>query len=184
MHKISKFVAKNEAWFWPVLVLVAIVLFKYWNRVPNFLMGKQLHPKFQPVVAEFIKAVEDRTGYKVIITSAGRSIQEQAKLYEENSSNAKPGSSYHEFGMAVDINAQKGTTVLKKSTPVADWVGSGIPAIAKEFGLRWGGDFTSYHDPVHFDWGVRYSIAYLQGKAREQYGPVAANWIGNELQLT
>ena len=37
-----------------------------------------------------------------------------------------------------------------------EWINSGIVAIAKKHGFKWGGDFKNYHDPVHFynDFGI------------------------------
>lgn len=72
---------------------------------------------------------------------------------QKRSSNAM---STHSWGIAVDINADdnpplyiRGTADLarrKKTIPDA-WV-----AVFKSIGLVWGGDFSSYYDPMHFQW--------------------------------
>ena len=40
--------------------------------------------------------------------------------------------------------------LLKKASSKAEWEKSGIIRVAKDMGFKWGGDFSSYHDPVHF----------------------------------
>jgi len=33
----------------------------------------------------------------------------------------------------------------------SSWESTGAPDVARGMGFRWGGDFKSYHDPVHFE---------------------------------
>jgi len=37
-----------------------------------------------------------------------------------------------------------------KKHSVSDWKSSGIVDMAKDMGFKWGGDFSGYHDPIHF----------------------------------
>ena len=39
---------------------------------------------------------------------------------------------------------------MRKASSTKSWKDSGIVKIAKEMGFKWGGDFNSYHDPIHF----------------------------------
>jgi hypothetical protein len=57
----------------------------------------------------------------------------------------------HNFGLAIDINVLYKGKWLKKSTSKSDWIESGIVDIAKRVGLKWGGDYINYHDPIHFE---------------------------------
>lgn len=100
----------------------------------------------------FINEVESRTSYKVLITDGVRTYAQQAELHKKNPSNAKPGTSKHEKKNAIDLNLTKGGVIThRKATSKAEWEKTGVPAIAREMGFRWGGDFKSYHDPVHFE---------------------------------
>jgi len=117
---------------------------------------EKLHPKLRQKFADFFSDIE-KLGYSVVITDAHRTTQEQAGLDRLNPSNAAAGQSDHEYGFAVDVNIKKdGKIVLKKASSKQDWINSGVVAVAKKHGFKWGGDFNSYHDPIHFynDFGI------------------------------
>lgn len=145
---------------------------------------KSLNPQAQLLFTNFIKDVEKETGYTVYITSAYRSFGEQADLKAQNPNNASAGNSFHNYGLAIDINGVKdGVFELRKSTSKEEWESSGIPAIAQRYNLRWGGNFSSYHDPIHFDLGNYYNIAYLKQLAEQTYGSDPYKVEGNKLNL-
>jgi hypothetical protein len=91
------------------------------------------------------------TGWIANATSGARSAAAQNRLHEADSRNPAAGGSSHEWGRALDVNFTKGAVTLLKSTPKAVWVASGIPFLASLCGLRWGGNFSNYYDPIHFD---------------------------------
>jgi hypothetical protein len=142
---------------------------------------RDLHPAFQNKFRQFIRDVE-QSGWSVIVTSGYRTFARQAQLRAQDSRNAQPGLSLHNYGLAIDINAQRGATWLRKASSRKAWVDSGIPAIAKRHGLRWGGDFTGYHDPVHFDSG--HSGSALRSNAHAQFGTDPAQIQGNQVRLS
>lgn len=76
------------------------------------------------------------------ITSGIRSTAQQAALYANRANNpypvARPGTSLHEQGRAVDVSASP--EVLRY-----------LAGIWKGWGGRWGGDFQR-PDPVHFEY--------------------------------
>lgn len=112
----------------------------------------KLHPNARKKFAELITRIESK-GYKVVITSGYRDFDKQAQLYKENPKNAKAGYSNHNYGYAIDINIidpKTGNTVLRKDTSKSIWMQSGIVDLAKAMGFEWGGDFKTYHDPIHF----------------------------------
>jgi len=113
-----------------------------------------LHPKFRDKVKEFFSRVEKDLGLQMYATSGLRTFEEQAALKKENSSNASPGLSGHNYGFSVDVNVidKNGKIILKKASTSAEWEKSGVVKIAKDMGFKWGGagQFGSYHDPVHF----------------------------------
>jgi peptidoglycan L-alanyl-D-glutamate endopeptidase CwlK len=118
-----------------------------------------LHPKARSKFKEFISRVEKELKMKFILTSGHRTFEKQAELYRKNSNNAKAGNSSHNYGFALDLNVidKNGRQLMKKDS-TADWKASGIVDIAKEMGFKWGGDFSGYHDPIHF---------YLEPLARD-----------------
>ena len=109
----------------------------------------KLHPSVQNDFRAEIKECED-SGWTILCTSGYRSSKKQAILKAEDSRNASPGYSLHEFGFALDINASNGFTNLKKASPTKAWEDSGIVAIFKKYNLKWGGYIKNYKDNVHF----------------------------------
>ncbi len=85
--------------------------------------------------------------------------------------------------MALDINAQKGTTWLRKASTDNAWLSSGIIDIADRMGLRWGGRFNGYPDRVHFDMMKFYNITQLKNLALQQFGSLE-NAQGNQINLS
>lgn len=145
----------------------------------------QLHPSVQKKFRQLINAIEAETGYSVVVTSGYRSFQKQIGLKAENSSNAAPGLSYHNYGLAIDMNlARNGRIEIKKDSTKKAWIDSGVVAIAKKLGFRWGGDsFSGYYDPVHFDLGG-VDTKKLYAKALAQFGNDPNKIIGNQVSLT
>ena len=109
-----------------------------------------LNEQKRQLFIDFLNAVQN-AGWTVLITQSYRSIAYQNNLHKKDLRNAIGGLSAHNYGFAIDINCIKGDIHLKKDTPLKEWYDSGIIAIAKKHGLRWGGDFKNYYDPVHFD---------------------------------
>ena len=110
-----------------------------------------LNPQKAPLFIKFLNRVKKELGYDVIITRSYCSIFHQNELHTANKSNSTGGLSSHQYGFALDVNFIKGKTNLKKATAKKVWEASGIPQIARECGLRWGGDFDGYFDPIHYD---------------------------------
>lgn len=128
-----------------------------------------LHPVARKKFSKFINALEKR-GWTVYITSGFRSYDKQTMLYRDNPKNAAPMTSFHNYGLALDFNFQKGKVFLKKATPKAIWEQSGIPSLAASYGFRWGGNFKGYYDPVHFDMSPEYSMDSLRKIVWRDFG--------------
>lgn len=151
-----------------------------------------LHEFARPTMRAFIRAVE-ATGWKVIIASGYRDFWKQLQLWNENHQNAEPGESYHNYGMAIDINVKKNGVQVRKADSNETWYSTGVPQIAQALGLQWGGggNFGSYHDPVHFDmskllkqkYGQHYNTVLLKQKAFAQFGTTWEDIQGNKLIL-
>lgn len=124
---------------------------KWWNNTRTKSFYDRLHPKFKSKIAEWFTKVEN-AGMEVYPTSGYRSFEEQIILHNQNSSNARPGYSYHNFGLAIDVNIfRNGVNIAKKNQSCQHWKDTGVVKMAQDSGIRWLCDFGSYHDPVHFD---------------------------------
>jgi hypothetical protein len=140
---------------------------------------ESLHQRVKPIFERFIKELKKR-GFDVYITSSYRTFEKQAELKKLNSKNASPGLSPHNYGMAIDINVRDGLTWLRKASSKEDWEKSGIPEIARSMGIRWGGDFRTYYDPIHFDVLVM-PTKELQKIAQKQFGTDVRKVQGNRI---
>jgi peptidoglycan L-alanyl-D-glutamate endopeptidase CwlK len=107
-------------------------------------------------------------GYTFKVTSATRTFSEQAALYAKGRTapgpkvtNARPGSSWHNFGLAYDLTLFQGD-----KNPVWDHPAYAVAGrIGKDLGLRWGGEFKTLVDRPHFERPIGLSLA----EARQKY---------------
>jgi hypothetical protein len=84
-------------------------------------------------------------GIEIKVSSGKRSTERQAALYANRANNpypvARPGTSKHEQGLAVDV-VPTGARTSRASVIIGEE--------GEREGLRWGGRFTK-RDPVHFE---------------------------------
>jgi len=111
-----------------------------------------LHPKVRDDFKLFIEEAEKGLDIKLRITSALRSFAIQEELYSQGRTkkgniitNAKPGSSFHNYGLAVDLVRMDGANAdwsfdLSKLLPYAD-----------KYGIDWGGNWKKFKDYPHFE---------------------------------
>lgn len=137
--------------WWGLAVVAALALL--YRRMLSPALEKKLAPYNDSARAKFrnLLAAFEARGYEVLVTSTVRSYDEQFKLWK-NGIGSKPGNSSHETGKAIDLNVRKGGILYTSRTPKAEWEATGLPALARTMGFRWGGDFrTTPYDAVHFD---------------------------------
>ena len=150
---------------------------------------KQLNPVARKKFEQLIAAIQAK-GYTVKVNSSYRSFARQNQIKnnpndpDHDPNAATPGYSYHNWGLALDLQVSKDGVTYGKSTSDALWLATGIPQLAKTLGMRWGGDaFGSYQDAVHFDYPVKDS-ATLLAMAKQQFGTTDPNKIiGNQLNI-
>lgn len=133
-----------------------------------------LHPKAQEKAREFLKNVQGSgiLGTVVIkLISGTRNFAEQADLFAQGRTkpgkivtNAGPGQSNHNFGIAWDIGLFKGAEFLAES-PLYKKVGAEGKKISS---LEWGGDFASFVDMPHFQ--VKTGLTLKQIRAKFEKG--------------
>jgi peptidoglycan L-alanyl-D-glutamate endopeptidase CwlK len=100
-------------------------------------------------------------GVEILVTSTLRTFDEQAELFAigrtkpgKKVTNAKPGESWHNFGLAFDV------VPLVHGKAIWDspfW--SRIGEFGKQVGLAWGGDFRSFKDKPHFEFHPNLTLA-------------------------
>lgn len=133
------------------------------------------------VVEETILEVIKRAykeGINCQVSSGLRTMEEQAAIYGQGRSsfwykgkdygnpskgivsNAKPGYSYHNFGLAVDyfLTSEDGSKAIWVVNN--DW--KRVAAIAKSLGFEWGGDWSSFKDYPHLQMTGGLSTADLR----------------------
>ena len=115
------------------------------------------HPDFQKYIKAFIYKCWRNYSIIIQLNSTFRNRAAQDKLIAEHARGErkiKPATySYHLAGLAFDFNPYiKGKVILSKA-PKSQWISSQVPEIGKSLGLRWGGNFSTNYDPIHFDLG-------------------------------
>ena len=109
-----------------------------------------LHPDIKPFVIAFINKCQG-AGIKLEITSGYRSLEKQASLQSSGFA-AKPGLSYHNYGLGIDVKPDNGNW---------DTVGE----IGQSLGFRWGKYFRNPgSERWHFDMGFGFTTAQLRKK--------------------
>lgn len=120
-----------------------------------------LHPNLQ-TLARKLKDECKKQGIDALVYCGYRSIDEQNKLYAQGRTapgqivtNAKGGSSYHNFKVAFDCGPVIGKSIAWNREDLFRKIG----AIGKRLGLEWGGDFKSIKDLPHFQYRQGLTLA-------------------------
>lgn len=142
-----------------------------------------LHPKIRQEIEAIVKESNIAlTGRASVRISQGlRTIAEQNALYAQGRTdktkkivtNAKGGSSYHNYGIAVDVvlildgkTASWDDKTDFDGDKVSDWME--VVSIFKKYGYVWGGDFRSIKDSPHFERSFGYSVSQLLDKVNKK----------------
>ena len=139
---------------------LSIISFGIIGKLPSLSnLVQSLHPALQARVRAFLLAAEDR-GIFLRVTSAYRSYAEQARLYAQGRTapgqivtNAQPGESYHNFGLAFDVVEIRSGQALWQNPRWRE-----IGELGKSYGFAWGGDWK-FKDLPHFQDGLGRSLA-------------------------
>ena len=123
-----------------------------------------LHPKLRTEAKEIYIAIYNALKGRAAVrfTHTLRTIAEQDALYAQGRTkpgkkvtNAKGGSSYHNYGLAIDIcliiDGKEASWDISKDFDkdgISDWMEA--VAIFKSRGWEWGGEFKSFKDAPHF----------------------------------
>lgn len=141
----------------------------------SWLVG-EMNINTQSTWRSFLTQLESKyPGYTLIINATYRTYQRSIELKAQNPKNATPGKSPHNYAYGLDMNVKdpQGVTYLKKDRD--KWVASGIPSIARSLNMRWGGDFNSYIDCVHFD-VTKVTDATISNAKKDNKGLPQSEW--------
>jgi len=113
-----------------------------------------LHPKVKGDFQAFIEEIEQQFDLTIRVISAYRSMEEQEAIYAQGRtkpgeivSNAPPGSSYHNWGMAVDIAPLGVSGEINYNYDQSKWQN-----IASQWNITWGGAWKgSFQDKDHWE---------------------------------
>lgn len=111
-----------------------------------------LHPKVRADFKQFIEDSEEGLNITLRIAQGLRTMEEQQALYDLGRkkpgsivTNAKAGSSYHNYGLAVDLVVMVDNKL--------DWnydMGKLVTYAIKK-GISWGGSWRKFKDKPHFE---------------------------------
>lgn len=132
-----------------------------------------LHLKVQKIFKDWIlecQLIAKAFGYEYKAISGNRTWEEQAKLYAQGRSspgkivtNAKPGYSNHNFGVAVDMGVFKNGKYLDENSPKeSEEFHRKAAEIAKKYNISWGGDWSSFKDYPHFEYKTGKTLAEMR----------------------
>lgn len=141
---------RDWAYLGIVLLTISIIVAVFGQmNDPNEAYLRKLSPKVRIKFRNFLNSIK-QLGFEPHIRESKRSYQKQVQYYQKDKRNALPGHSAHEIGQAIDMDLYKYGKVLSKNTSRADWISTGVPALAKAYGIQWGGNFKGYSDNNHF----------------------------------
>ena len=131
------------------------------------------HNKVQEIFCNWIAECQILTkahGYEYKAISGNRTWEEQAKIYAQGRTapgkivtNAKPGFSNHNYGIAVDMGVFKEGKYLDGSKPSeAEAFHRKAAKIAEKYNIEWGGSWKSFKDYPHFEYKTGKSLSQLR----------------------
>ena len=143
----------------------------YSKRTLENLAG--LNKKFRAKAEAFLAAAQpiaDKHGITIEVISGLRSWQQQAALYAQGRTKpgrivtkARPGSSWHNYGLAIDLGLFAGGKYLDEAAPArAERIYRELGALAVSQGLEWAGNWKSFPEGPHFQWTAGKFLAELR----------------------
>lgn len=111
-----------------------------------------LHPAIRQDVKSFITEAEEALNVTLRISQGLRTIDEQDALFAQGRTkpgpkvtNARGGSSYHNYGLAIDL------VEIKDNKANWNFKYELLLPFAEKYGFFWGGNFKSIVDKPHFE---------------------------------
>jgi len=122
-----------------------------------------LHPEFRAKLETFLAAAQPilaKHGATAEVISGLRSWRQQAEIYAQGRTKpgpirtkARPGYSWHNFGLAADLGLFSGGRYLDEASPArAEKIYRELGTLAVSLGLEWAGSWKSFRESPHFQW--------------------------------
>ncbi|MCP5535396.1 MAG: M15 family metallopeptidase [Akkermansiaceae bacterium] len=128
-----------------------------------------LAPNAQRKAREWLRMCQE-AGIYVKIICGTRSYEEQAALYAKGRTepgkkvtNARPGYSWHNFGVAWDFVVFDEQGQPQWDSPLMDRCGK----IGKEIGLEWGGTWKRFVDKAHLQLDMAITLAEARQRVKD-----------------
>ena len=132
-----------------------------------------MHSKVQQIFKNWVlecQILAKTFGYEYKVISGNRTWEEQAKIYAQGRTtpgkivtNARPGYSNHNFGIAVDMGVFKDGKYLDEAKPSeSEAFHHKASLIAEKYNIEWGGSWKSFKDYPHFEYKTGKSLATLR----------------------
>jgi len=132
-----------------------------------------LHDKVQEIFRNWIaecQVLAKAHGYEYKAISGNRTWEEQAKIYAQGRTapgkivtNAKPGFSNHNYGIAVDMGVFKDGKYLDGLKPSeAEAFHRKAATVAEKYNIEWGGSWKSFKDYPHFEYKTGKTLSQLR----------------------
>ena len=136
-------------------------------------LNKKALAKLEPFVTAAEQAME-KHGVKVEVISGLRSWAAQAALFAQGRTKpghivtkARPGSSWHNYGLAIDLGLFSNGVYLDEVDPKrADRLYQEIGSIAAKHGIEWAGNWKSFTETPHFQ--VTFGLTLSAARQRLQ----------------
>ena len=134
-------------------------------------LNKKALAKLEPFIAR-VEARLALKGVTVEVISGLRSWATQAALYASGRTKAGPivtkakaGSSWHNYGLAIDLGLFKGGVYLDEKKPAeADKLYAEIGKLAASMGIEWAGKWKTFAETPHFQ--VTFGLSLAQARER------------------
>ena len=138
----------------------------------------------QPEFSTFLNALESKyQGYTMLLNAVYRTFERSQQLRRQNSRNALPGKSKHNYSGAIDFNITDPNGRTFRKSERAIWIQSGIVEESKNAGLGWGGGFSNYVDSIHFFKQFDSNVA-LANAQEENQGKPQRDWDTRNTKLS
>lgn len=134
-------------------------------------LNKKAAAKFEPFITQ-VEAFLSPKGVTVEVISGLRSWAAQAALYAQGRTKsgrivtkARPGSSWHNYGLAIDLGLFKSGVYLDEKKPAeADKLYAEIGKMAAKLGIEWAGTWKTFTETPHFQVTFGKTLAELREK--------------------
>lgn len=136
-------------------------------------LNKKTLAKLDPFLQE-AEAAMAAEGVTIEVISGLRSWAAQAALFAQGRTKpgpivtkARPGSSWHNYGLAIDLGLFKGGKYLDSANPAyAAKLYAILGRIAAKHGVEWAGTWKSFPEGPHFQ--VTFGLSLAQARERMQ----------------